>query len=253
MKKLYLLASLMIILLFSACSGIKPEVMKNYLQVQTPTDLKTKTPVVFFFQGSGGSNVRAYKWRKWFKEQGVATVVIDNAGVRNLNRLYGVNYGSDLASALDALKTNKNLDLNKYAVMGFSRGGTAALESNSFLKEEQSKPDFVFALYPGDTNGCPNSHEDKTLVHIFYGDLDDWGTYKGIRNTCKSTASWYDNATFHLLKDAHHGYDGDYDNTWTCCSGKSFRTISSEDALQETKSIILEALNKKWKIKKTNE
>lgn len=256
MKKIYVLMSSVIAILLSGCGAITPELMKNHIHPTEPSDV-TNAPVVFFFQGSGGTNTRAYDWSSWFDQYGVASVIIDNAKVRSSNKLYGVEYASDLSVALEALKSYEDIDLlnlNKYAVMGFSRGGTMAMKSNYALKEGQAKPDLVFALYPGDSKGCPNSYGDKTDVHIFYGELDDWGTYKGIRSSCKSTASFDDKVSFYLLKNAHHGYDeiGYYSRKqkWTCCGGKTFTNEANPEALEETKRIILKAIKSKWGVKK---
>jgi len=244
----YVLGSLAVGFVLIGCAKISPEVMKESVYTITPYE-KKKSPVVFFFQGSGGSNEQSYEWSSWFEKHGVASVIIDNAKVRNMQRLNSINYGSDLTVALEAVKDNPELDLSRYALMGFSRGGTAALNSASFLTKGQTHADLVFALYPGDNKGCPNTHGEDTDVRVFYGDLDDWGTYKGIRNTCKAMTTWSDNATFHLLKDAHHAYDGRRTGKWSCCSGKTFTSKPNKKATNETKKIILAAMKKKWNIK----
>jgi len=256
MRQIYVLFSFVLAILFAGCAGgsIKPEVMAKHMRVLTPKIDNQKVPVVFFFQGSGGTNNSANRWSTFFFKHGVASIMIDNAKVRGYKKLYGANYEADLSSALAVLSMdpNNNLDLTRYAVMGFSRGGTMAMKSDYFLKEGQPKPDLIFALYPGDTKGCPNSHGDKTDVHIFYGELDDWGGYKGIRNTCKGTASYDDKVSFHLLKDAHHSYDGrDYEK-WTCCGGRTFTSEPNYEALYETKKIIKEAMVMKWNVKELN-
>ncbi len=249
MKKFfkYLFSVLIIGLILTGCSKVSPEVMKESIYTVTP-DEKKKSPVVFFFQGSGGSNGRAYDWSSWFEKHGVASVIIDNARVRNMKRLYGINYGSDLSVALDVVKDNPELDLSRYALMGFSRGGTAALEAANFLTKEQPEADLVFSLYPGDSKGCPNSHDEDTNVMVFYGELDDWGSYKGIRNTCKSMTTWSDSSSFHLLKDAHHGYDGSWSGKWSCCGGRTFTSEPNTKATEETRKLILAAMKKKWNL-----
>ena len=239
---------LLTILILNGCNGIKPEVMKNHIEVETVK--QKKQPFVIFFQGSGGRNDRAYKWSQWFSKYGIASVFIDSAGARNKRSLKGINdHGLDLSPTLKVIKNNPKLDLNHYAVMGFSKGGTAALESASSLDDKQPKPDFVFALYPGNSKGCPNSHDKTTKVHVFYGGSDDWGDYKGIRNSCKSMTDWYDNATFHLLKGAEHGYDGDEEGGFNCC-GRYFVKEPNEEALNKTKEVIFKAIQNKWNIKK---
>lgn len=229
----------------AGCVGIKAERMQQYLTVVKASSSE-KTPVVFMFQGSGGNNQLSAKWTSWFKEQGVSAVWIDSAGVRGLEKLYGRNYSSDLAAALTTVSKNNTLDLTRYAVMGFSRGGTAALKAGSSLSKDQLRPDFIFSLYPADKGVCPNSYDENTSVSVFYGDLDQWGSYQGNRNSCQKMAQKNDNATFYLMENSHHGYDGDWSGTWKCCGGKTFTSKSNTQTLAETKQIILSKIKEKW-------
>ncbi len=250
MHRFILSLGLVISLIITGCAKISPSQVEEHLSVYYPNNERDKKyPVVFFFQGSNGKNTRAVNWSIWFSQHGIASVIMDNAGILNRENLSGQNYSNHLAPALEALKSNTALDLSHYAVMGFSRGATAALKSASSLDDNQPKPDFVFALYPGDKGECPNSHEEQTSVHIFYGELDDWGSYQGNRKACERMASYNDNATFHLIKGAHHGYDGSETSSWECCGGRKFRKIPNADGLEATKVIILETVREKWNIK----
>jgi dienelactone hydrolase len=222
--------------------------MQNHLTVNLPPNVENP-PVVFFLQGSSGNNQMAHAWSRWFEQHGVASVMVDSAGARGVTRLFGVHYGGDLADALQGAKKIPNLSVTQYAVMGFSRGGTAALEAGSFLKNDVPKPDFVFALYPGDNSRCPNAHEAGTDVRVFYGELDDWGTFQGNRDACRKMAETKENASFHLMEQAHHGYDGSWQGTWNCCGGHSFTSAPNKMALEKTQQVILEAMQKKWKLK----
>ena len=233
--------------ILSGCAGIDPKLMGKYLDVQQADDNK-KTPVVLLFQGSAATSDRPYAWASWFLRHGVSAVLIRSASVRNRRDLYGIHYGSDLAPALIALENYPNLDLERYAVMGFSRGGTAALESAASLSKEQPKPSFVFSLYPGSNGSCPNRHAESTEIHVFYGDLDDWGTYRGHRDACKAMTSWSSNATFHLFKNVHHGYDGNGSVRWICCGGRTFTNAPDEEARDRTRKIILDAIRERWEI-----
>ena len=251
MKKWCPISLILIPFILTSCvSGIAPEKMAKHLtyRISDIGDPDSPIPVVFFLQGSDGTNRRANKWSSWFAGKGIASVMIDNAGVRGIKRMSGRSYGRDLSSALIAASKNPHLDLSRYAVMGFSRGGTAALESGAYLTSDQPKPDFIFALYPGAQGICPNRHDENTRVHVFYGELDDWGTFQGNRNACKAMADRNDNAVFHLIKNAHHGYDGNRNGKFTCCGGKTFRKISDKNAYVETQKIILAEIQKVWKL-----
>lgn len=169
--------------------------------------------------------------------------MINSAAVRGLDSLSGKEYSRDIIPTLNILKEHPEIDLTRYALMGFSRGGTAALKAGYHIKDSP-KPDFVFSLYPGDSSGCPNSHTDKTQVHVFYGDLDTWGNRKGIRNSCERMTRHHDNTEFHLFKGAHHGYDGFTSGTYN----KHIYKQPSPSAVKEIKEIILKSITEKWEL-----
>jgi len=247
-RNYFCVVALAVSILLTGCMTIKPEKMQDHLTIVNAEENK-KTPVVFFFQGSGGNNGLAAKWSLWFKEHGVSAVWINSASVRGIDKLYGKNYGGDLSPALKVVAGNPGLDLSRYALMGFSRGGTAALQSASFLAEDQPRPDLIFSLYPADKGQCPNSYDDQTKVNVFYGELDDWGTYQGNRNACKTMAEKHANTNYYPLANAHHAYDGNWNEKWKCCGGRTFTSESNAEALAETKRIILAAMQKEWGIK----
>jgi dienelactone hydrolase len=233
-------------LIIGGCASISPDKMNDSLKYYSVDEKETK-PVVFILPGSGGH--LEYSWASWFSSLGIASVLIDSARVRGKNQLFGVNYGGDLSPALEVASENPNINTNHYAVIGFSRGGTAALESGAYLKKNQPKPDFIFSLYPADEGVCPNSHDESTKVLVFYGEKDSWGTYQGNRSACKRMARSHDNTTFYSFKDAKHGYDGTWNGEWSCCGGRIFENAHNKEALDKTRALIFEELNKKWKIK----
>ena len=237
----------------SGCyGGMNVDKMKPYIQIVTPEETNSQQlningqyPIVFFFQGSGGGNARAWKWAFWFMDQGIASAIIDSMGARNRDNLYGAEYASDIKSAMAIAETDTRLDLSRYALMGFSRGGTMALKSKPYIDPVYHLPSFVFSLYPGWNGKCPNRYKEETNVHIFYGDLDDSGSYGGTRSVCKSMANRRKNTKFHLLKGAHHGYDGNSNITFRCC-GRKFTKRTNDIAIEETRKIIIKQI-KKWR------
>ncbi|GAB6073751.1 dienelactone hydrolase family protein [Nautilia lithotrophica] len=235
--------SILITIILTGCFGIKPEQMEEYTYVEYPEFNSSKYPVVFFFPNSSGSNNNGFDWCQWYEKYGFACVFINSKAVRHTKNLMKTDYARDLSVVLDVVKKDKKLDLNNYIVMGFSKGGTMAMKSGSYLRKDQPKPKLVFALYPGGFEGCPNSYEKPTEVFIFYGDKDEWGAYRGIRENCKDTANQYKNVYFYLLKNAHHGYDGSWAGGFNCCGG-FFKTEPNEKALEKTREIILEQLKK---------
>jgi len=206
-------------------------------------------PVVFFLQGTGGGDRRAESWSRWFIQHGIGAVIISSAKMRGLENLLGYSpyiLASDVQKAIEVVKHHPQIDLTRYAVMGFSRGGTAALRLTTHTLDDLIiMPDFMFALYPAGSGGCGINFEDGIDVHIFYGELDDWGTYKDNRKNCKQLASSHENATFHLLENTHHGYDDsvvfDFKE-----NGMNFHSEPNAAAREQTKLIILGAIRTRW-------
>ncbi len=241
-------------LALSGCLTMSPDTLSKHVEVVVPEQAAKTTerlPVVIMLQGTGGGNIRPELWTGWFNSIGIATVIIDNARARGRSTLDGVpayTQAQDVSVALDIIKNHPRVDLTRYAVMGFSRGGTAALEVGSVLKSEQPKPQFIFALYPGLNGGCPNSHSADTKVLVFYGALDDWGSFMNTRDGCRRMTETNSNASFHLLHNAHHGYDDTSSVQWSCC-GSNFTSKPNKAATDETRQIILDAIQGAWRIR----
>ncbi len=225
-----------------------PAEMEDYVMVRNSFTNQNSVPFVVFMHGSGGMNGHSEKWSRWFESHGVASVFINSAGVRGLDLLLSVTYEDDLEPALTVASRHSNLDFSRYAVMGFSKGGTAALNAQPFLTSPHQDLDFVYALYPGDSGICPNTHMDETGVSVFYGDLDEWGTHQGTREACRTMATLRTNANFYELLGAYHGYDGDSESTFTCCGGVTITIKPDPAALAITQTAVLGEISTKWNL-----
>lgn len=231
----------------SSCATVSSEKMEAFVKVHV-AESNEPTPVVFFFQHSGGSHNSARQWVQLFEKAGISSVLIDSAGLRGKRDLYSVHYGSDLKPALDVVLSDPRLDLSRYGLMGFSKGGTAALLSASSLAAEDSLPNFVFSLYPGDSGQCPNKHKSTdTDVHVFYGEKDGWGLYQNTIGACKRMASRRENTEFHSMGDVHHGFEGYGSGSFSCC-GTSFKIEGNTVARNKLSGIISEVIQEKWGI-----
>lgn len=207
-----------------------------------------RKPFVVFLQGTGGANLRAEMWTTWFNAHGVSTVIVDNARLRGRNDLNGVDshyLSKDISLALAHLQTRTDLDFQRYAVMGFSRGGTAALQAGGTLKAEEPRPQFVFALYPGGAGQCPNTYTETTRVLVFYGEDDASGTRNGNRERCRRMAETSANGAYHGFAGTHHAYDvmgSGVDND----GAGAYLMKHNPMAVEETRRIILGEMLKKW-------
>lgn len=210
-----------------------------------------KFPVIIFYQGTGGGNRRSEKWAPWLKTLGVASAIVDNAGIRNrTTNPPGSMYAEDAAIAWDLLKAHPRIDTSRFALMGFSRGGQQALEAGPYFAAERAAPTFVFALYPGGwgPDTCRSTHRGPTRVYIFFGDLDDVARYDGYGLACSRLAGGRDPVEFHELRGATHGYDDIHSYTFECCGRRAVRVEPNHEAVEKTKAIIEKAIRARWKL-----
>jgi len=234
-----------------ATTTVTPEMVKENFSLRIPQGTGP-FPVVIYYQGTGANNRRSEEWARWFKTMGVASAIVDNARIRKRKKNPSKSmYTKDAAFAWNLLKDNPKIDTNRFARMGFSRGGQQALEAGPhFRGKRRALPSFVFALYPGGwgIDECRSTHREPTKVHIFYGDLDDIEKYEGTLSACRGLAKWRDNVEFHELNGATHAYDDLYHFTFYCCKGRPVLVDPNPEAVKMTKAIIEKAIKAGWNL-----
>ena len=224
--------------------------VRQYMSVVTPEG-QGPFPVVIFYQGTAGNSRRSRQWASWFREQGVASAIVSNAGMRKRNHNpSGSDYSQDGAVAWDILCSDPRIDTSHFALMGFSRGGQQALNAGFLFSNKRTEPDFVFALYPGGwgPNNCRNSHGSQTEVHYFFGDMDGVCISEHNDSACMRIAKQRDEVFFHRIKNATHAYDDTMGNRFTCCNPPVVvKVVPNPGAVDVTKEIIKEAIDRRWK------
>jgi dienelactone hydrolase len=93
-----------------------------------------RLPVVILQHGSGGMAANIEMWSRELNSIGVSTLALDGftgRGLTNVNTnqalLGRLNFVLDIYRALDVLAKHQRVDPQRIALMGFSRGGQAAL------------------------------------------------------------------------------------------------------------------------------
>lgn len=131
------------------------ESMRPHTHVQSPD--VTSAPVVFLMHGCGGE-------RDWLREErltllseaGYFAVAIDSFGAREVEvskvcsgrELWAGERLHDLAAAMDIVAEDPRADLSRFAVIGFSHGAWAALETYTGNWPDNRTPSAVVAYYP---------------------------------------------------------------------------------------------------------
>jgi dienelactone hydrolase len=146
-----------------------------------------RLPVVILQHGSGGVAPNVELWAREFNAMGVSTFALDGFTGRALTQvntdqslLGRLNFILDIYRALDILAKHPRVDPQRIALMGFSRGGQAALYAS--LKRFNgmwNRSGVEFAAYIPFYPDCATTYISDTDVadrpiRIFGGTPDDY-------------------------------------------------------------------------------
>ncbi len=143
--------------------------------------------VVVLQHGSAGFGANVDVWSRELNELGVSTFVLDGFTGRGLTEVNSnqallgrLNFILDIYRALDVLATHPRVDPGRIALMGFSRGGQAALYASLKRFDRMwNKSGVEFAAYIPFYPDCKTTFAADADVadrpiRIFGGTLDDY-------------------------------------------------------------------------------
>jgi dienelactone hydrolase len=146
-----------------------------------------RLPVVVLIHGSGGMGPNIEYWAREFNAMGISTFALDGftgRGLASVNQdqalLGRLNFILDIYRSLDILAKHPRVDPSRIALMGFSRGGQAALfASVKRFHQMWNKSGAEFAAYVPFYPDCMTSYIGDTDVadkpiRIFHGTPDDY-------------------------------------------------------------------------------
>ncbi len=154
-----------------------------------------RLPLVVLQHGSGGFAPNIEYWSRELNSAGISTFALDGFTGRGLTEVNSnqallgrLNFILDIYRALDVLALHPRVDPQRIALMGFSRGGQAALYAS--LKRfhrmwNKSGLDFVAYLpfYPDCvTTYIDDSDVESRPIRIFGGTADDYNPISACRN-----------------------------------------------------------------------
>ena len=146
-----------------------------------------RLPVVVLQHGSGGMGANIEMWSRTLNEIGISTFALDGFTGRGLTevstdqaKLGRLNFILDIYRALDVLAQHPRVDPERIAIMGFSRGGQAALYASvtrfqKLWNKSGVEPVAYVPFYPD----CMTTYTSDTDVasrpiRIFGGTPDDY-------------------------------------------------------------------------------
>jgi dienelactone hydrolase len=173
---------------------------KNGRQVTVAGELSLprgtgKLPAVILMHGSGGMGGNISYWKRQLNQMGIATFAIDGmtgrglTGVGSNQAVLGrLNFIIDIYRGLEILAKHPRIDPERIALMGFSRGGQAALYASLERFHKLWNPSGAqLAAYIPFYPDCATRYRDDDVVtarpiRIFHGTPDDYNPV----HTCKA-------------------------------------------------------------------
>ncbi|WP_246738767.1 dienelactone hydrolase family protein [Bradyrhizobium sp. CCBAU 051011] len=179
-----------------------------------------KLPVVVLMHGSSGVGAGMDPWVRHFNAMGISTFVIDGFSGRGLTMvgpnqalLGRLNFIVDIYRSLEILAKHPRVDPDRIVLMGFSRGGQAALYASlDRFHKLWNKSGAQFAAYIPFYPDCSTTYASDTEVvarpiRIFHGTPDDYNPVA----TCKAYLARLQDAkrdaTLTEYPDSQHGFD----------------------------------------------
>jgi dienelactone hydrolase len=179
-----------------------------------------RLPVVVMMHGSGGVNGTSEAWVHQFNSMGISTFVIDGFSGRGITAtstnqalLGRLNLIVDIYRALDILAKHKRVDPNRIVLMGFSRGGQAALyASESRFQKLWNKSGLQFAAYIPFYPDCSTTYVDDTEIvdrpiRIFHGTPDDYNPVASCKAFVERLKQAKRDVVLTEYPDSPHGFD----------------------------------------------
>jgi dienelactone hydrolase len=156
-------------------------------ELRLPRPGNDRLPLVILLHGSGGISGPVIDWEGEFNSMGVATFVIDSftargivSTVNNQAQLGRLTMIVDAYRALDLLAKHARIDPARIALMGFSRGGQAALYASvRRFQRMHGSAGQEFAAYIPFYPDCTTTYQSDIEitdrpVRIFHGALDNY-------------------------------------------------------------------------------
>ena len=182
-----------------------------------------RLPVVVLMHGSGGMGSNIDAWSRLFNAMGVSTFAIDGftgRGLTSVNtnqaELGRLNFILDIYVALAILAKHPRVDPQRIVLMGFSRGGQAALYASlTRFHKMWNKSGASFAAYIPFYPDCATSYIDDTDVaaapiRIFHGIPDDYNPMASCKAFLSRLKSAGRDVELTGYPDAQHGFDAPF-------------------------------------------
>ena len=179
-----------------------------------------RLPVVVLMHGSSGVGSSMDPWVHQFNAMGISTFVIDGFSGRGLTAvgpnqalLGRLNLIVDIYRSLDILAKHPRVDPDRIVLMGFSRGGQAALYASlDRFNKLWNKSGAQFAAYIPFYPDCSTTYATDTEVatrpiRIFHGTPDDYNPVASCKAYVARLQAAKRDVVLTEYPDSAHGFD----------------------------------------------
>ena len=185
-----------------------------------PEKAASPVPAMVILHGSGGVGGRESMWAQRMNELGYAAFIVDSFSGRGIKDTVTdqsqLSMAGDMADGLVALKllaSHPRIDRTRIAVMGFSRGGIAALYTAlEPIRRGIIEDDLRFAahvpLYPGCNVPYVSAHLDRAPILMLLGGKDDYTPAAPCVAYAETLRAKGARVSVVIYPDARHGFDG---------------------------------------------
>lgn len=189
-------------------------------ELRIPTFGRNRLPAVVLVHGVGGLSGYVSDWAREINRLGIATFTLDSFTGRGLGnivetpgKLGRLAQIVDAYRALALLEKHPRIDPNRIAVLGFSRGGHAALYAAMTRFQRLHGADGLeFAAYLAFYPACNTHYRDDTAVserpvRVFHGSADDFNAIGPCGAYVQRLRDAGADAELKRYADAHHVFD----------------------------------------------
>jgi dienelactone hydrolase len=179
-----------------------------------------RVPAVVLLHGSAGIGANVDRWAGELNQIGAGAFLVDSFTGRGIvqtvtdqSQLGNLAMVVDAYRSLALLSLHASIDSSRIVVMGFSKGGFAALYAS--LKRFQrmyGSPDIEFAAYVPFYPACNTTYlqdEDVTPqpIRIFHGNADNYVPIEPCRKYVQRLRRAGKDVQLHEYTGAHHAFD----------------------------------------------
>jgi dienelactone hydrolase len=217
-----------------AFTALTPESTRSFISRQAtktstiagdltlPPGAHGPVPAMVIVHGSGGVSQGSYRWAERMNALGVASFVIDNFTGRGVaetetdqSRLSRTADDAGALAALRLLATDPAIDAKRIGVMGFSRGGSVAIDTAfETVRRAVIDGDLRFAvhipLYPGCSVPYIAAQTDQRPMLMLLGGKDDYTPAAACIDYAEELRKRGLPVTVVVYPNAYHAFDSAY-------------------------------------------